>query len=307
MGSDADRSRLALTDARDRERRPAAGARGDSVPDRKPLGGYRRRLRGWPGDGWRWAAVRGGGWLSAPDLYWRRRFFTLAGGLAVVGVITWGVSVLVGPAKPIAATQSAAGASLSARVTLPPQAYGTPVSPSPAMVPTAATMFPPAFPPGVPSGWAAATPTASQPGSGAASSPTQSSAAQAGQCSPASIVFSLFTSQPEYGPHQQPRFEVYAVSTAPGTCSMAYGASLVRIAVTWQGQVIWDSAACQGPAATTVNFAQGVPQVATVTWNRQAADPACAGSAPAAANGTFQAVAMADGRSTPVLSFKLLR
>jgi hypothetical protein len=303
MGPDADRSRLALTNARDRTSGPAAGTRGDSVPDWGPLGGYGRRLRGWAGDGWRRAALRGGSWLSVPDIYWRRRFFTLAGGLAVLSVITWGLSVLVGPAKPIAATQSAARASLSARDTLPPQAYGTPVGPSPALAPTAATMFPP----GVPSAWATATPAASPPGSGAASSPTQSPAAQAGQCSPASIVFSLFTSQPEYGPHQQPRFEVDAVSTAPGTCSMAYGASLVRIVVTWQGKVIWDSAACQAPAATSANFAQGVPQVATVTWNRQAADPACAGSAPAAANGTFQAVAMAGGRSTPVLSFKLLR
>lgn len=232
--------------------------------------------------GWRRAASRGGGWLSAPDIYWRRRFFTLAGGLVVVGVITWGLSVLVGPAKPIAATQSAAQASLSAR----------------------------------PSAWATVSTAASQPGSGAASSPTQSPSAQAGTCSPASIVLSLFTSQPQYGPHQQPRFKVYAVSTAPGTCSMAYGASLVRVVVTRQGQVMWDSAACAAAAtataattvnATTVDFAEGVPQVATVTWNRRAADPACAGSAPAASNGPFEAVATADGQSTPVLSFTLLR
>jgi len=281
------------------------------MPARKQLGWLGRWMGGWPGDGWRRAAVRGGAWLRVPDLYWRRRFFTLAGGLGVLGVITWGLSILVGPARPIVATQSAARAPQSARDTLPAQSYGAPVSPSTAAavpVTPPPTMFPPSFPSAVPSVSPTATPAASQPGSGATSAPTQSPSAQAGTCSPASIVFSLLTSQPEYGPHQQPRFEVYAVSTAPGSCSMAYGAALVRIVVTWQGQVMWDSAACQAPAATpTVNFAHGVPQVVTITWNRNAASPGCAGSAPANANGTFEAVAVADGRSSPVLAFKLLR
>ncbi len=49
-----------------------------------------------------------------------------------------------------------------------------------------------------------------------------------------------------------------------------------------------------------------MPQVLTITWNRQAAKPSgCAGSLPAGTSGTFDAVAMADGQSSPVRSFKL--
>ena len=123
-------------------------------------------------------------------------------------------------------------------------------------------------------------------------------------------MLSLFASQPQYGPGQQPKFEVYAVSTARGTCELMYGPAVVRVMVTKQGQVTWDSAACrtQPPAAPErVRLAQGVPQVVTVSWNRRASTPGCAGSVPAGATGTFDAVALADGRSSPVRQFKLSR
>jgi hypothetical protein len=127
-------------------------------------------------------------------------------------------------------------------------------------------------------------------------------------CSPSAIVLSLFTTQPQYGPRQQPQFEVYAVSTAPGSCTLAFGASLIRVIVTRQGQVLWDSSACppRSPtAARPVLFTQGVPQVAAVFWNRKAGTLGCAGSVPAGTWGTVDAVALADGRSSPVRSFTL--
>jgi len=123
-------------------------------------------------------------------------------------------------------------------------------------------------------------------------------------------VLSLFTSQERYGPGQSPQFEVYAVSTAPGTCELAYGPSAVRVLVTKAGQVMWDSATCraQAPAAARkVRLAPGVPQVAAITWNRRSGRPGCAGSVPARAPGAFDAVAVADGKSRPVRAFTLAR
>jgi hypothetical protein len=124
-------------------------------------------------------------------------------------------------------------------------------------------------------------------------------------CSLSAIVLSLFTTQPQYGPGQQPQFEVYAVSTAPGSCTLTFGASLVRVVVTWRGQVVWDSLACPGSAAAArpVQFTQGVPQVAALYWNRKAGTLGCAGSVPAGTGGIVDAVALAYGRSSPIWSF----
>ena len=121
-------------------------------------------------------------------------------------------------------------------------------------------------------------------------------------------MLSLFTSQASYSQDAQPQFNVYAVSTAASQCQMAYGAGSVRVIVTKNGQVVWDSAGCKPPAAKTVRFQRGVPQLLTISWNRHATSPSgCAGSLPAGAWGTFQAVAMITGQTSPVRTFALLR
>ena len=76
--------------------------------------------------------------------------------------------------------------------------------------------------------------------------------------------------------------------------------------MTRHGRVVWDSAACKLAGASPVRFTLGVPQVLTIAWNRRASRPSgCAGSLPAGAWGTFDAVALTDGQSSPVRSFKL--
>lgn len=62
-----------------------------------------------------------------------------------------------------------------------------------------------------------------------------------------------------------------------------------------------------GTQIAPVRFTAGVPRVATVAWNRQAGTAGCAGSVPAAATGTFDVVATADGESSPVRTFTLSR
>jgi hypothetical protein len=121
-------------------------------------------------------------------------------------------------------------------------------------------------------------------------------------------VVSLFTSQASYSPGKDPQFDVYAVSTVPSACLLAFGPGSVRVIVTQHGQVVWDSAACKPAPAVPVWFQTGVPQFLTVSWSRAAVTPAgCAGSLPAGASGTFQAVAMSAGRDSAVRTFTLTR
>jgi hypothetical protein len=119
-------------------------------------------------------------------------------------------------------------------------------------------------------------------------------------------VLSLFTSQASYDQQARPGFNVYAVSTDATGCTLTYGSGAVQVIVTNHGRVVWNSAACDPPAPKKVQFTLGVPQVLTLTWNRESASQAgCAGSLPAGFTGTLRAVAMSHGQSSPVRTFKV--
>jgi hypothetical protein len=242
-----------------------------------------------PADGELGGTVHGfGAWWGAgpyqdPDSYWRRRFFILAGGFAILCAMTWGLSVLLGPPKSTQPTgKGNAHAAELARAKVPAAAYG--------------------IPPG----------TTTAPGKGAGQRAPSSGAGLGapGACQPGRIVLSLFTSHARYSLGQQPQFEVYAVSTASVPCDLAYDSSVVRVMVTSQGHVVWDSAACdsRGPAVPgAAHFTPGVPRAVTVSWNGQAGIAGCAGPTGTGAAGTFDAVATADGQSSPVRTFTLIR
>ena len=241
----------------------------------------------------RWNANRGSRRPADPSAYWRRRFFILGGGLAVLAVLAWQFTGK-GPSASTPAADSSSMAALRAAQTLPSGAYG-----SPAAVPSLATPveIPPTTPPPT-------TPSTKQ----ASAHPSETSTAPAGpSCAPGDIVLTLVTSQASYGQAAQPEFHVYAVSTASSPCQLAYGAGSVHVVVTRHGQVVWDSSACKAAAAKPVQFQLGVPQLLTVSWDRQAAGPSgCAGSLSAGATGTFDAVAQAAGQSSEVRTFKLV-
>lgn len=244
--------------------------------------------------------------------YWRRRFLILCGGVVVLGACA-----LLFPGAHHAqghpsAAASASVAALTRQQSLPPAATGSawqPPSPSPSPSPSAHPS---------PSASASATPSAAAKKSkqkASTSSRPHSSASAAGSggarsCSPGDIVLSLFTGKPSYAAGDEPEFSVYAVSTGSAPCTMPYGAGAVSVVVTRHGQVVWDSAACKPAAAKPVQFTQGVPQVLTFAWNRKATSPAgCAGSLPASASGTLDAVAMpgssGGGKPSPVARFKI--
>jgi hypothetical protein len=242
----------------------------------------------------RWNANRRSGRPTDPSAYWRRRFFILGGGLTVLAVLAWQFTGK-GPSAESPAADGSSMAALQAGETLPSAAYG-----SPAAVPSLTTPaeIPPTTPPVTPS----ATPSSAKPKPSASASTT----AAGPSCAPGDIVLTLVTSQASYGRTAQPEFHVYAVSTASSPCQLAYGAGSVRVVVTMHGQVVWDSSACKAAAAQPVQFQLGVPQLLTVSWNRQATGPSgCAGSLPAGATGTFDAVAQTAGQSSQVRTFKL--
>jgi hypothetical protein len=238
-----------------------------------------------------------------PDAYWRRRFFILAGGLALLALLAW---LFPGrhsaPSAGVSAAARASMAALQSQDALPSAAYGS-AWPVPSPRPSAAATPKPAAK-------ASAKPKTAPSGSKTSAGPRPTASAAAGipPCKPGDIVLTLFTGEASYSQDARPQFNVYAVSTAASQCQMAYGAGSLRVIVTRNGQVVWDSAACKPPAAKTVQFQRGVPQLLTISWNRRATSPSgCAGSLPAGAWGTFQAVAMITGQTSPVRTFTLLR
>jgi hypothetical protein len=247
-------------------------------------------------------AFRGHGPPDDPDAYWRRRFFILGGGFAVLMLAAWlfGSS---GPSRQASQT-AAARASTAAREaqgSLPSAAYGTPYQARP---PLSAS----ATPSPSPTGGAVGAPSPSPSASASASASAKASAAGK-QCPAGSVVLSLFTSQPDYRPAEQPTFNVYAVSTSPAACQLKYGSAAVRVLVTRRGKVVWDSTACKATSqgARTVHLTPGVPQVVTLSWNRKASSQSCAGALSSGQWGTFQVVAQVDGHASTVRSFQLLR
>lgn len=243
----------------------------------------------------RFSANRDPGGPADPSAYWRRRFFILGGGLALLAVVAWQFSGS-GPDPSASAAARSSMAALRIGETLPPEAYGSP-APAPSL--TTPAEVPPASAPPSPS----ATPTRAKPSARA----TASGAAAGRTCAPGDIVLSLLTSQASYGKAAQPQFHVYAVSTAKSPCQLPYGPGSVRVIVTRHGHVVWDSAACRSPVGKPVQFQLGVPQVLTLSWNRQAASPSgCAGSLSPGATGTFDAVAMMAGLSSQVRAFRLV-
>jgi hypothetical protein len=245
----------------------------------------------------RWITNRGHGDPGDPDAYWRRRFFILGGGLAALMLLAW----LFGSGGPSRQASQAAAAHASmaarqARESLPSAAYGTPYGAQPSHS-ASTTPFP---------SISDSSTDSRSPSASAAAAVRTSGAGK--HCPAASIVLSLFTSQPSYQPKEQPTFDVYAVSTSASACQLRYGPAAVQVVVTSHGKVVWDSAACKTTrqAARMVNLAPGVPQEVEMAWNRKAAVHSCAGSLPRGEWGTFQAVARSDGHSSPIRSFRLV-
>jgi len=246
-----------------------------------------------------------------PETYWRRRAITLAAGLTLLGLLAWAFSG--GGGKP----DHPASAASSPAATTPAAQYHS-VSPEPSADASASDGADAAVP-GLPSAGTSGLPTATASSAtapataraGADPAPAPSTAPvtarSGGDCSPSSVVLSLLSTRPSYSTHEFPEFDVYAVSTAPGTCTVNLGSAQLHLTVMSAGRVIWDSADCsRGDGNQDDQLSRGVPVQTSITWNRAITLPGCVTLASSARPGTYQAQVRTATVASEVSTFKLV-
>jgi hypothetical protein len=128
----------------------------------------------------------------------------------------------------------------------------------------------------------------------------------AGVCAPGTVVLSVFSAKPSYSGGQDPRFAVYAVSTAAGPCTFDLGPGTLHLQVLSSGRVIWDSGDCARSEDTwTARLSRGVPVLESMTWNRTITLPGCVTLASSVRAGTYQAQASTASVASGMLSFRI--
>jgi hypothetical protein len=240
------------------------------------------------------------------DAYWRRRALTLALGLGLVAVLVWVFTGSGGGRPPIPVPTGSQQASLqpeaaySAVPTAPPATQGS--LKTPAATRTAGTRPSPS--------------AGASGGSGGGSGGKDarggrdggSGSGSGGNCSPGAIVLSLFSNKSSYAGGEDPRFEVYVVSTAPAACTFDLGPAKLQVQVMSAGRIVWDSADCaRGGGTRVATLRRGVPSQESVTWNRAITLPGCDTLSSSVRPGTYQVQAKAGTVASAVLVIKLAR
>jgi hypothetical protein len=235
-----------------------------------------------------------------PDVYWRRRLFALAAGLAVFGLLAWAVG---------GTTTTRQTASTTPLTSQSPQVNVTPVSASPASPsPSPSVTSPSPSPSGSPS------PTGS-PGSqqkhgkkpagnaARAGRPHAKHAAAAAKarphgsgCPAGAVVITMTASSNSYGARARPEFSVDLVSTDSRTCTLNTGSRHLAVVIESGGVRVWGSADCAGKsgASVTTKLKRGVPLQLRFTWDRLLSAPGCRGAQTPARPGTYT-VTVSDG------------
>src|SRR3984957_15936785 len=162
-----------------------------------------------------------------PDAYWRRRFFILGGGIAVVGLCVWLFPGAHQATPRASATARASMAALDKRQQLPAAAYGS-TWPGPAPKKTA-TPTPAATP--AKSADPRKTAIRAYPTGRPSPTPSASPSAKGPRCAPAGIVLSLFTGRGGCRRGAAAAFDVYAVSASAAACTLSCGPGSVQVVV----------------------------------------------------------------------------
>lgn len=246
--------------------------------------------------------------------YWQRRFFTLVAGIAVIGLLVWACSGIAGgkPARNGRISAAAYGSAAPGH-----SAGGQPGSGAGAVSPATSGGGLPVFA-------SAASPFVSPSARGASSPPPSASgptatarrgtgkvrpgqpAAGSGACPAADIVLTLLASKPSYGPHEQPGFQIYVVSTDASACAFGAGPASLHVVISHGGQVAWNSAAClHGAASHPTRLKRGVPVTVFIGWNRRLTARGCTKTIIAASQRTYVAVAQSGASESPGQPFRL--
>jgi hypothetical protein len=246
----------------------------------------------------------------AADVYWRRRLFALAAGLAVFGLLAWAVG---------GATTTRQTASTTSLTSQSPQASVTPVSAPPASPsPSPSTTGPSPSPSatGTPGGHgkkpAAKAGQAGQAAkTGRAHARHAAAAAQArphgSGCPAGDVVITMTASSNSYGARARPELSVDLVSTDSRTCTLNTGSRHLAVVIESGGVRVWGSADCGGKsgASVTTKLKRGVPVQLRFSWDRLLSAPGCRGARSPARPGTYTVTASDGALRSRTLAFVL--
>lgn len=226
------------------------------------------------------------------DAYWRHRTITLALGLVLLAVLIWAFTGGGQPARPVATGSQQPSLQPEAAYSAVPTA--PPATQRPRNTPTARST--------VETRPSASARAAARSGAKGGKKGT------GGRCSPGDIVLSLVSNKSSYGAGEDPRFEVYVVSTAPAACTFGLGPARLQVQVTSAGRVVWDSADCARAGSSRVaTLNRGVPSQESITWNRTSTLPGCATLTSSVRPGSYQVRVKDGGAASAVLAIKLTR
>jgi len=213
---------------------------------------------------------------TPPAVYWRRRFIALLVGLSALAIVLWALSTAVGGFKP---ASNASGARSNH--------HHAPQGSSPTAMPSGSV-----------------SPSASVTAAGN-QDPHSRKSGPLRRCRPAEVVLSVVSSQARYSARQAPQFDVDVVSTASRRCSFNVGSQYLRLTITRGSVKTWTSAQCPaGRASQVLRLRRGIPAVVAFAWNGKPASAGCTSSGPAAAAGSYTAVANAGSDASRPASFR---
>lgn len=129
-------------------------------------------------------------------------------------------------------------------------------------------------------------------------------------CADEDIEVKLLVDRETYPPGTNPTFTIYVVNAGDRPCKRDVGSEAMSLRVLSEGGLVWDSGHCAafaeaGAAGSDVRrLAPGEEHTASVTWDRTASAPGCAGSE-AVQPGPYQLVGAAEGVTSDDLTFYL--
>ncbi|HEX4060553.1 MAG TPA: hypothetical protein VHY58_05970 [Streptosporangiaceae bacterium] len=254
-----------------------------------------------------------GGRQVTPEVYWRRRLFALAAGLAVFGLLAWAVGGA-------ASHPRAAATSFNQ-----PQQQDSPTGfPTPTMS-SVSPMISPSVSSG-PSTSSSGSPSPSPSASGGkdhgkhakkAKKPAKHHQAKThartgginapgDDCPGHDVVISLTANGDSFGVGGHPEFTVDVVSTAGKTCAFNIGAKYLTAVVESGGVREWGSADCyHGAGSQVAMLHRGVPVRRKFSWDRMLSSPGCHLAPTHARPGTYTATVSDAGVHSRTVVFTL--
>jgi hypothetical protein len=237
--------------------------------------------------------------MAGPDIYWRRRLFALAAGLAVFGLLAWAVGgAATHPMAPTASISSKSPHTNPPPSTLPVTPTPSPSSSSPSPSPS-------------PSGSSSARSHSKSKHKHTASSRRAGHGktgrtALGDDCPTSDVVVSLTASRNSYPSAVRPKFTVTVVSTAGRRCAFNIGPRYLTLVIHSGSVRAWGSADCVHGSGTQVTMLRrGVPVQQKITWNRTLSARGCRPPHSAARPGTYTVAASDSGIRSRTLVFVL--